>query len=241
MADRRVDTTRLYALLDRLEARIGGSRVLADCRGGRGWPRRGLYFFFETGEMRSGSGHGRRIVRIGTHALKAGSRSTLWSRLSQHRGTADSAGGHHRSSIFRLLVGIALARRRKLVLPDSWGVAGDPGVAAKRLCMEREEVKQAEAELESEVSRHIGAMPFLWLEVDDAPGPESERGFTERNAIALLSGRHESVDPPSSGWLGHESDRERVCQSGLWNNHHVDEPYDPAFLDVMDRRIDELR
>ena len=190
--------------------------------------------------MRSGSGHGRRIVRIGTHALKAGSRSTLWSRLSQHRGRAGSAGGHHRSSIFRLLVGVALARRQRLVLPDSWGVAGDPGAAARRLSMEREAVKQTEAELESAVSRHIGAMPFLWLEVDDAPSPESERGFIERNAIALLSGWHESVDPPSSGWLGHESDRERVRRSGLWNNNHVDEPYDPHFLDVMDKRIDEL-
>ena len=239
VADRRADAARFYALLDRLEARLGGSRVLADCRGGAGWPKRGLYFFFEAEEMRSGSGYGRRVVRIGTHALTAGSRSTLWSRLSQHRGRAGSAGGSHRGSIFRLLVGVALARRRRLALPRSWGVAGDPGTAARRLGMEREAVKRAEAELESEVSRHIGAMPFLWLETNDAPGPRSERGFIERNAIALLSGWHEPVDPPSSGWIGHESDRERVRRSGLWNNNHVDEPYDPAFLDVMDRRIDE--
>ena len=122
-------------------------------------------------------------------------------------------GGNHRGSIFRLLVGIALARRRRLALPGSWGVAGDPGTAARRLGMERDAVKRAEAELESGVSRHIGAMPFLWLEVNDAPGPRSERGFIERNAIALLSGWHEPVDPPSSGWIGHESDRERVRRS----------------------------
>ena len=57
--NRCADAARFYALLDRLEARFGGSRVLADCRGEAGWPKRGLYFFFEAEEMRSGSGYGR--------------------------------------------------------------------------------------------------------------------------------------------------------------------------------------
>ena len=30
-------------------------------------------------------------------------------------------------------------------------------------------------------------MPFLWLEVPDPPGPDSLRGYIERNAIVLLS------------------------------------------------------
>lgn len=240
MADRLADTDHLYGLLDRLETRLGGSRTLAECRGGAGWPERGLYFFFETGEVRSSAPAAGRVVRIGTHALKAGSRSTLWGRLSQHRGSM-SGSGNHRGSIFRLLVGVALARRGSLTLPKSWGLAGDPGAAAKRLGIERESVKRAEAELESEVSRHIGAMPFLWLNVDDEPGPSSDRGLIERNSIALLSGAREpAVDAPSPGWLGHESDRARVRRSGLWNNNHVDEPYDSAFLDVMERRIAEL-
>jgi len=34
--------------------------------------------------------------------------TTLWARLSQHRGSAKSGGGNHRCSIFRLLVGRAL-------------------------------------------------------------------------------------------------------------------------------------
>lgn len=59
-------------------------------------------------------------------------------------------------------------------MPQSWLL---PGVRADCLL----------AELKAEVSRDIGAMPFLWLKVNDAPSPGSERGSIDRNAIALLS------------------------------------------------------
>ena len=50
--------------------------------------------------------------------------------------------------------------------------------------------------------------PFLWLHLNDAPGPDSKRGLIERNAIALLSGyRCSAADGPSAKWLGHHSDR----------------------------------
>ena len=240
MVDRFSDTLRFYELLAKLERRVGGTRVLADCTGGMRWPKRGLYFFFELGEMRSGSDAGLRVVRVGTHALKAASRSTLWGRLSQHRGTARAIGGNHRGSIFRLLVGIALARRDGISLPPSWGLGGDPGAAARRLRLDRIDVTQSEAELETSVGRYVGAMPFLFLGVEDEPGPASERGFMERNTIALLSAyREPSVEPASAGWLGHSSDRMRVRRSGLWNNNHVDEAYDPSFLDLMEIRVDQ--
>ena len=240
MADRFSDTRRFYELMERLEGGIGGTRLLVECTGGMGWPGRGLYFFFEPGETRSGSGAGLRVVRVGTHALREGSKSTLWGRLSQHRGTARTGGGNHRGSIFRLLMGIALASRSGIPLPPSWGLGGDPGTAARRLGMERAEVRRSEAELEASVSRYIGAMPFLFLGVKDEPGPASERGFLERNAIALLSAYPKaSPDPASTGWQGCSSDRERVRLSGLWNNNHVDEAYDPSFLDLMEMRIDQ--
>jgi hypothetical protein len=62
----------------------------------------------EEGEERSHSGQGPRIVRVGTHALKGGSSTTLWKRLSQHKGQERSRRGNHRGSIFRLIVGTAL-------------------------------------------------------------------------------------------------------------------------------------
>jgi hypothetical protein len=99
-------------------------------------------------------------------------------------------------------------------------------------------VRKKELALECEVSQFIGAMSFLWLTIDDPAGPESLRGYIERSSIALLSNyRKPPLDPPSMGWLGTQSDRERVRVSGLWNSNHVDEGYDPAFLDKLEQLV----
>ena len=64
------------------------------------------------------------------------------------------------------------------------------------------------------VSRCIGAMPFLFLGVEDEPGPASERGFIERNVIALLSDyREASLDPSLPGWPGPLERPGSVCAS----------------------------
>ena len=123
--DRTADTLRFYALHARLKEHTGGYRYLATCDGRMNWPRRGVYFFFEDGEGRSKPNRGLRVVRIGTHALKAASQSSLWDRLSQHRGSSRSGTGNHRGSIFRLIVGVALARRGDTPLPPSWGVGSE--------------------------------------------------------------------------------------------------------------------
>src|SRR5581483_2988737 len=98
-----------YELLEVLKHR-NGVRHLCECHGRMPWPQRGVYFFFEEGESRSTGGGESRDVRVGAHAVSAGSSTTLWQRLSQHRGSS-SLGGNHRGSIFRLLVGQALAAR----------------------------------------------------------------------------------------------------------------------------------
>ena len=233
------DTIRFYNLLARIEDHVGGCRTLNACDGRMDWPQRGVYFFFEAGEQRSLSGRGDRVARVGTHALTDRSRTTLWARLSQHRGSAKSAGGNHRGSIFRLLVGAALAKRGDCPLPPSWGIGSDPGAAARKLGATRAAVKDAEAGLERRVSAHIGRMPFLWLNIPDDPSPYSDRGVIERNAIALLShARTVGADTPSDRWLGAYSDRPRVRASGLWNNNHVEEDYDAAFLDRMEALVE---
>ena len=224
------DLKRFYSSLALLEKRLGGASRLSDCTGHMKWPARGIYFFRETDEVRADSGNGPRIVRVGTHALKAGSKTKLWTRLKQHKGTASSGGGNHRGSIFRLIVGAALIKKVGLDYP-SWG-KGDTAPP---------EVRKLEQPLEGKVSTVIGDMPFLWLAVEDEPGPESLRGYIERNAIALLSNwGKQPIDPPSTSWLGHLSDREKVRASGLWNSNHVNEDYDPAFLDVLARLIDKM-
>ena len=84
-------------------------------------------------------------------------------------------------------------------------------------------------------------MPFLWLAIKDEPGAQSQRGFIERHSIGLLSNfGKEPIDPPSTTWLGHCCNRERVRKSGLWNSNHVDETYDPAFLDMLENLIEQM-
>ena len=231
VAQRFDDLKRFYAALDALARKTNGARLLSTCDGRMGWPERGVYFFQERGENRTDTGSGPRVVRVGTHGLKDGSKSTLWKRLSQHRGTAGTGGGNHRGSIFRLIVGTALMQSNGSVFP-SWG----QGNSAPR------HIREGEQPLEKPVSKIIGEMPFLWLDIADEPGPGSQRGYIERNAIALLSNYGgPPLDPPSGQWLGHHCNRERVRRSGLWNQNHVDEDYDPEFLDRLETLITEMR
>jgi hypothetical protein len=139
------------------------------------------------------------------------------------------AGGNHRGSIFRLLVGLALANQRPEVACSTWGT----GSSAAR------EIRESERNLEAAVSEHIGRMTLLSLPLDDEPGRSSLRGYIEKNVIALLSnfGRP-AIDPPSPNWLGHYCPREKVRLSGLWNSDHVDEDYDPEFLTVLEQIVE---
>jgi hypothetical protein len=104
--------------------------------------------------------------------------------------------------------------------------------------MTASDVRVKERGLEIEASRYIGQLPLLVVAVNDGPGPTSLRGVIERNSVALLSNyRRPALDPASRVWLGTFSGRERVRESGLWNNNHVDESYDPSYLDVLEGAI----
>jgi hypothetical protein len=118
-------------------------------------------------------------------------------------------------------------------------VKGDIGKAAEALGMGRAALAAAEKPVEAAASAYLGRLPFLWLPVEDEPGPESLRGYIERNVIALVSGSREPViDPPSPSWLGRYSGRDKIRRSGLWNQRHVDENYAPRFLDVLEACIE---
>jgi hypothetical protein len=227
---RREVLVRFYSLLDRLNDKIGGARRLADCSGRMIWPKRGVYFVQEQGENRSDTGDGPRIVRVGTHAVRARSRATLWGRLSQHRGSLKTGGGNHRGSIFRLLIGEALIKEEDLVCP-MWGVRN----AAMA------DVRRAEADVERRVSQIIRNMRVLWLAIDDESGPGSRRAYVERNSIALLSNYNKpAFDAPSRGWLGRSCSREPIKKSGLWNQDHVEKTCDGRFLDTLDQMVSDL-
>lgn len=231
------DLKKLYDLLARLEKGLGGVRLLKNFSQYQDWPERGVYFFFAPDEHRSDSGNGFRLVRVGTHALKYGAQSTLRQRLRQHRGNSNG-GGNHRGSIFRLLIGQTMIEAGETPACPSWGMKSDMGKAAKALNTDRDALKNSEQPVEEAVSRYIGAMPFLWLDVGDEPSPQSQRGYIERNSIALLSNHgRPPLDSLSDNWLGRRSDRVLVRGSELWNQRHVGEAHDPDFIGALERFV----
>ena len=231
MTGRQAEIDTFYGLLADLEARCGGKRRLAECDGRMSWGQRGVYFFFEHGELRE-DGVTPRVVRIGTHALRP-SKSTLWGRLAQHKGTTAGSmpgGGNHRGSVFRLHVGTALLARGEWPpsIRDSWSVGGTAPAA----------VRAVEYPLERAVSDYIGSMPFLWLAVDDPPGPASDRGVIEVGSIALLSNLdRQPIDAPSARWLGKSADRDLIGKSGLWNINHLRDRPSRSFLEAIDQHV----
>lgn len=218
------DLERFYQLLAALEAQPGQGRRLSEYTGRSGWPARGVYFFREPGESRDVDPSVSRVVRVGTHAVSAGASSSLWGRLRTHRGGSDG-GGNHRGSVFRRHVGAALLARDRAEIEDlpTWGVKSSASRA----------VRAGEAAHERRVSAYLGGMTVLWVAVPDEPGPGSCRAYLERNAIALLSNGLRPLDRPSKTWLGLHSPYFEIKQSGLWNVNHVEQRYEPGFLDVL--------
>ncbi len=219
------DVERLYQALRRLESGVGGKRLMSECTGQQGWPHSGVYFFFESGELRTHTTEPH-VVRVGTHGVSRGSKATLWNRLRTHRGTGNGS-GNHRSSIFRLHVGASIAAKNASLAVPTWGV----GQAADTKLRKKEE------HLERAVSAHIGAMSVLWLAIEDEASPSSDRAYIERNLIGMLVGKMGPVDPPSANWLGHFSLDERIRHAGLWNLDFLDYTYSSDCLDVLEAYV----
>lgn len=221
------DLERFYALLERLESGLSGKPTLADCDATLAWPQRGLYILFEPGECRSSRSKCQRVVRVGTHAVSRGAKSTLWGRLRTHKGTENGLGSH-RSSIFRLHVGRAIMAKERLENSAlSWG----KGQSADR------QVRENEVWLERRVSEWMSNIQVLWLSVLDEPSAKSDRAFLERNMIGLFSTSGRRSDPPSPGWLGSYSPRKEIRDSGLWNLDHLHYKCHPEFLNVLEHYV----
>jgi len=230
---RRSDLDRLYDLFDQLEENVGGMYRLKDCTGYMDWPDRGVYFFFAKNETRESTNQVL-LTRIGTHAVSSGSGTSLWNRLRTHRGANSGTyegGGNHRGSVFRKRVGEAMIERDSL--HDEYQHWGE-GSSADR------DRRLAELQHERRVSEYIRDLPFLWVKVDDEPGPDSDRAYIERNTIALVSNyQKDSLDPRGDDWLGRDSPRHEISESGLWNINHIGEQYSTAFLNRLADAVEE--
>ncbi|MEZ5497155.1 MAG: hypothetical protein R3F25_10095 [Gammaproteobacteria bacterium] len=134
-----------YQCIDDLKSKIGVYQ-LSEVNGRMNWPTRGVYFFFDDYE----ASNSLRVTRVGTHALKENSKSTLWKRLSQHKGVVSTGGGNHRGSIFRLLVGDAICKQQGLDFPK-WSIGSSS----------TKEIRDSEIELERQVTSYIEKSPSL--------------------------------------------------------------------------------
>lgn len=220
-----------YGIMQELYVAQGGGRRLADSTGRLNWPTRGVYFFLEENQLPTDNLFPikmPRIIRVGTHAVSSGSKTTLWDRLSTHRGVA-RGGGSHRSSIFRLHVGRTLLNSRSpLDNISSWGVGQ---VAPK-------DVRAAEHRLETEVSDKLGAMKVLWLDIGDDPASDSDRAFIEQSSIGVLSRYNVLIAQAPADWLGRHSSDHRILLSGLWNLNYTFRHPHPLFLKVLREYVD---
>ena len=222
--DRLSHYNRFYNLLLRLQAMPGQMIPFNDFEG-KNLPKAGVYFFFDGRERtRFFCQETLRIVRIGTHGVSKGSKSLLWQRLRTHRGNDDGSGSH-RSSIFRLHVGNAILACQKREL-TSWGV-GDNA---------RKEIRDAEVQLESEVSQYLRDLRVAYLPVLDEASADSDRSYIEKNSISLLT-QGGAIDVPSANWLGNLSNSQQIRSSGLWNVNYVGDNYDSEFLNVFEKLI----
>lgn len=225
---------RFYRQLDELKSIRGQGIRLAECNGKLSWPNRGVYLICEPGELRKNKKE-MRIVRVGTHALGANSKATLWSRLKAHRGRNNGL-GNHRGSIFRKHVGYAIINRDGLEV-STWGIGSSEPYQLK---LDRT-LKEKEQRLEERVSLYLGKTCVYWIEISDPSGPQSDRSFVERNLIALFSGCSEPADKASSTWLGNFSQSEEIKKSSLWNVDHVYSEFDSECLEKLQYYIDKMK
>ena len=202
----RIDAvSNLYGTFDRLNGR---SKILPLREALRSTlPEQGVYFFFDPTEPTRFSDSQCRLVRIGTHAISAGSKATLRDRLRAHLGTSDGF-GNHRSTVFWLHVGEALIRRDGLRerFPD-WGSGQSSSTA----------VRENERPLEKMVSEIIGNLLVGFIAIADRSIKTSARSTIERLTIALFTESFQPVEDPTPHWLGLHSQHEIIASTGLWN------------------------
>lgn len=212
---------KLYAMINKARQQ-GCTFRLADL-GDQELPARGVYIFVDPAEPNF-MGDAPRIVRIGTHAVSKGAKSSLRNRLRNHLGTS-SGSGNHRGSIFRLHIGRAMleaeGRGERL---SSWGL-GQAASAKIRAC---------EVEHEMRVSEYLSCLEVFIVPIDDEPSKDSLRAHVETQLIALCSDGLQTIDKPSPKWLGRRSPMEPIVRSGLWNLRDVGRHYKTNGLGSVD-------
>ena len=190
-------------------------------------PKRGVYLFLDPSEPNL-RGKEPRVVRIGTHAVSAGSQASLRGRLRNHLGPNNGI-GNHRGSIFRLHVGRAMLEAGPgHGAVSSWGDGQNASASIKA-------IEQAH---ELEVTNYLKKLEIVIFDIDDLPSKESMRARAEAQLIAVFSDGLNVLEKPSKTWLGRNSPVASIRKSGLWNIRGVGGRYDPKGVGSVTALVD---
>lgn len=161
------------------------------------FPENGIYVLFESGEQ----GHGtKRIVRVGTHTGD----NQLQSRLKQH-----FINENKDRSIFRKNIGRALLNMEKDPFLTQWELDLTTRAARKTVGLSVDLAKQLK--VEKQVTAYIQKnFQFVVL------GEESKQRRLELEAKIISTVSRCQKCGPSSNWLGLNSPKRKIRESGLW-------------------------
>jgi len=182
-------------------------------------PDNGIYFFYEQGEIWGHGGDKPRIVRIGTHRD-----GNFRSRIAEHYLLDESKMNFDKNkakpsdrSIFRKNIGRALLNRHNDKYLQVWEI--DFTIKKNRENFRHLRDIEKEIEIESEITIILRKnFSFRYLEL----GSQAERIGTaglESSLIGTIS--HCKLCRPSNKWLGKDSPKKQIKESGLWLVQHL--------------------
>jgi hypothetical protein len=159
-------------------------------------PKNGIYVLFENGETAHGA---KRIVRVGTHTGDDHLRLRLRQNFMQ-----DSK---DRSS-FRKLIGGAILQREKDMFLTQWELdLTTPEAKEKAVKIDLNRLAEVENKVTEYIQKHF---QLCVIEVKE----KADRLELESKIISTISRCDECK--PSASWLGLQSPREKIRESGLW-------------------------
>ena len=212
MTSRVDDLNRFYLLLDELEIACGGKRILETSARSSGWPTRGVYFFFEEGEVRE-DGRTLRVVRLAPTdcgrrraPCGVGCRST---RVSLAEAClAEGTTGLSISSC--MWARPSWARRNgSEAVRASWSVGSNCDQGANEWPSTRWSSPS--------VSGFEQCQCYGWMSrTSQVSGAIEESSNVDYRTTEAISNEVPST-PLRHAWLGRSSVREKIKGSGLWN------------------------
>ena len=199
-------------------------------------PSSGIYFFYEKGESQSHNKNKPRIVRVGTH-----NKNNFRSRISSHYISDSRMVLEYDKplpkdrSIFRKNIGRAILNKENRRYLKIWDIDFTARDSREKYSHLRD------LSLEKRVEERITTLlqdnfSFRFIVLKG----EEERKRLERKIIGTLAGC--SVCCGSNGWLGRNSPKRKIVESGLWLVQHLkSKGLTPKDMERISQYVDNTR